>query len=92
MINGPQAHVDAIERERGFLEGFSHAGIHALVKRYGDFPIQSGFLAMKSILEELAPDALFCSNEMVAGAIKPRLVERRSHAPRLCVKIPIKGL
>ncbi len=71
MINGPETHVDAIERERGFLEGLSRAGIHSLVKRSGDFLIQSGFLAMKSILEEVTPDALFCANDyMAAGAIK----------------------
>jgi DNA-binding LacI/PurR family transcriptional regulator len=71
MINGPETHVDAIERERGFLEGLANAGIHTLVKRHGDFLIQSGFLAMKSILEELTPDALFCANDyMAAGAIK----------------------
>jgi DNA-binding LacI/PurR family transcriptional regulator len=71
MINGPETHVDAIERERGFIEGLSSAGIHTLVKRYGDFLIQSGFSAMKSILEELNPDAVFCANDyMAAGAIK----------------------
>ncbi|HEY2122268.1 MAG TPA: substrate-binding domain-containing protein, partial [Chthoniobacterales bacterium] len=71
MINGPETHVDAIERERGFLEGLSNAGIHTVLKRSGDFLIQSGFLAMRSILEEMRPDALFCANDyMAAGAIK----------------------
>jgi DNA-binding LacI/PurR family transcriptional regulator len=71
MINGPETHVDAIERERGFIEGLSSAGIYTLVKRYGDFLIQSGFSAMQSILEELKPDAVFCANDyMAAGAIK----------------------
>lgn len=71
MINGPETHVDAIERERGFIEGLSSAGIYKLVRRHGDFLIQSGFSAMKSILEELKPDAVFCANDyMAAGAIK----------------------
>jgi ABC-type sugar transport system substrate-binding protein len=68
MINGPETHVDAIERERGFLEGLANASIYTLVKRHGDFLIQSGFLAMKSILEELTPDALFCANDYMAPA------------------------
>lgn len=71
MINGPETHVDAIERERGFVEGLSSAGVHTVLKRSGDFLIQSGFLAMRSILEEMKPDALFCANDyMAAGAIK----------------------
>lgn len=71
MINGPQTHVDAIERERGFMEGLSSAGIDKLTRRNGDFLIQSGFSAMKTILEELKPDAVFCANDyMAAGAIK----------------------
>jgi DNA-binding LacI/PurR family transcriptional regulator len=71
MINGPETHVDAIERERGFMEELSSAGIHKLIRRHGDFLIQSGFSSMKSILEELKPDAVFCANDyMAAGAIK----------------------
>jgi DNA-binding LacI/PurR family transcriptional regulator len=71
MINGPETHVDAIERERGFIEGLTNAGIFRLVKRCGDFLIQSGFSNMKSILEEFTPDAVFCANDyMAAGAIK----------------------
>lgn len=71
MINGPETNVDALERERGFIEGLASAGIHKLVRRHGDFLIQSGFSAMNSILEELEPDAVFCANDyMAAGAIK----------------------
>jgi DNA-binding LacI/PurR family transcriptional regulator len=46
-------------------------GIYKVIRRNGDFLIQSGFSAMKTILEELRPDALFCANDyMAAGAIK----------------------
>ena len=37
MINGPETHVDAIERERGFFEGLIAAGVRKVTKRYGDF-------------------------------------------------------
>jgi DNA-binding LacI/PurR family transcriptional regulator len=71
MINGPETHLDAIERERGFMEGLSGAGINKVIRRNGDFLIQSGFSAMKAILEEQRPDAVFCANDyMAAGAIK----------------------
>jgi DNA-binding LacI/PurR family transcriptional regulator len=71
MINGPETHVDAIERERGFFEGVWAAGIKKVTKRYGDFTVPSGLIAMKSILKEFTPDAIFCANDyMAAGAMK----------------------
>ena len=71
MINGPETHVDAIERERGFFEGLLAAGIKKVTKRYGDFTVPSGTLAMESIMKEFTPDAVFCSNDyMAAGAMK----------------------
>ena len=42
MINGPEIHVDAIERERGFFEGLIATRVNKLAKRYGDFTIPSG--------------------------------------------------
>ena len=71
MINGPGTHVDAIEREHGFVAGLIEVGIQKLTKRYGDFTIQSGSAAMEEILKELRPDAVFCANDyMAAGAMK----------------------
>ncbi|HEY0792114.1 MAG TPA: LacI family DNA-binding transcriptional regulator [Chthoniobacterales bacterium] len=71
MINGPAQHVDAIEREKGFMEGLAGAGLDRLTKRYGDFTIPSGISAMKDILQEFTPDAVFCANDyMAAGAMK----------------------
>ncbi len=61
MINGPAQHLDAIEREKGFMEGLAGAGLDRLTKRYGDFTILSGIAAMKDILREFTPDAVFCS-------------------------------
>jgi hypothetical protein len=46
-------------------------GIHDVTKRYGDFLIQSRINAMKEILQEEVPDAVFCAKDyMAAGAIK----------------------
>jgi DNA-binding LacI/PurR family transcriptional regulator len=71
MINGPETHVDAIERERGFFEGLLAADIEKVTKRYGDFTVPSGSIAMKSVLKEFTPDAIFCANDyMAAGAMK----------------------
>jgi DNA-binding LacI/PurR family transcriptional regulator len=71
FINGPETHVDAMERERGLLDGLAAAGITRFAKRYGDFTIPSGFKAMKSVLSEFRPEAVFCANDyMAAGALK----------------------
>jgi DNA-binding LacI/PurR family transcriptional regulator len=71
MINGPETHVDAIERERGFFEGLVAVGVKKVTKRYGDFTIPSGTAAMESVLKEFTPDAVFCANDyMAAGAMK----------------------
>ncbi|MBV9106450.1 MAG: LacI family DNA-binding transcriptional regulator [Verrucomicrobia bacterium] len=71
FINGPETHVDAMERERGLLDSLASAGIIEFVKRYGDFTISSGFSAMKSVLRECRPEAVFCGNDyMAAGALK----------------------
>jgi DNA-binding LacI/PurR family transcriptional regulator len=71
FINGPETHVDAMERERGLLDSLASAGIQRFAKRYGDFTISSGFSAMQSILGEFRPEAVFCGNDyMAAGAIK----------------------
>jgi DNA-binding LacI/PurR family transcriptional regulator len=71
LINGPETHLDAIERERGFMEGLASAGVSQFEKRYGDFTIPSGFKAMREILEAFVPEAVFCANDyMAAGAMK----------------------
>ncbi|MBV8483323.1 MAG: LacI family DNA-binding transcriptional regulator [Verrucomicrobia bacterium] len=71
FINGPETHVDAMERERGLLDSLASAGVLQFVKRYGDFTIPSGFSAMRSVLREFLPEAVFCGNDyMAAGALK----------------------
>jgi DNA-binding LacI/PurR family transcriptional regulator len=57
MINGPAQHLDAVEREKGFMQGLAGAGLDRLTIRYGDFTIPSGIAAMKDILREVTPDA-----------------------------------
>ena len=57
FINGPETHIDAMERERGLLGTLASAGITRFVKRHGDFTISSGFAAMQSVLGEFRPEA-----------------------------------
>ena len=70
LINGPETHLDAIERERGFMDGLSSEGSTQFLKYYGDFTIPSGSKGMEAILQEFVPEAVFCANDyMAAGAI-----------------------
>ena len=71
LINGPDSHIDAIERERGFVDALSASPTEAFKKSYGDFTIASGYEAMCDLLKLFIPDALFCTNDyMAAGAMK----------------------
>ncbi len=71
MINGPEDHVDAMERERGFREGLRAAGVGEPLVRPGDFLIGTGFSVMREILRQGKPEAVFCANDyMAAGAVK----------------------
>ena len=81
MINGPETHVDAIERERGFFEGLVAAGVKQVTKRYGDFTVPSGTVAMKSILKDFTPDAVFCANDYMAAGAMRVLREYRLRVP-----------
>ena len=81
MINGPETHVDAIERERGFFEGLVAAGVKKVTKRYGDFTVLSGQVAMESIMKEFTPDAVFCANDYMAAGAMRVLREYRLRVP-----------
>jgi len=73
FINGPQNHLDAIERERGFNDTLNRKNIHIRLgaKKYGDFTIASGHQHMAEILKVFQPEAVFCGNDyMAAGAIR----------------------
>ncbi|MHA2031462.1 MAG: LacI family DNA-binding transcriptional regulator, partial [Candidatus Kariarchaeaceae archaeon] len=73
LINGPENHLDAIERERGFIDTLHKQHIHiqdGMIK-YGNFTIASGYKLMKEILRIYQPEALFCGNDyMAAGAMR----------------------
>jgi len=71
IINGPAAHVDAIERERGFTTALFEAGAALVAKVNGDFTIESGYQGMQQIASRKLPDAIFCANDyMAAGALR----------------------
>lgn len=71
FISGPEIHVDAIERERGFRHALESAGLRLGWVRHGDFTILSGYAAMEELMRDGLPDAVFCANDyMAAGALR----------------------
>lgn len=73
FINGPEMHVDAIEREKGFIDELVSGGITIDKKhiRYGDFTISSGYKVMSELLDLDLPEVVFCANDyMAAGAMR----------------------
>jgi LacI family repressor for deo operon, udp, cdd, tsx, nupC, and nupG len=71
-ITGPPANTLSQDRLRGYTEALHAAGLsvpeHGVVE--GDFSIDSGYVAMRRLLETLPlPDGVFCANdEMALGA------------------------
>ena len=85
LINGPENHIDARTRERGFLAGFLESGMqcdrnHIL---YSDFTHEGGYAAAREILEDrrLHPTAIFCSNDYMASGVVAALQEAGQRVP-----------
>jgi len=73
LINGPNDHYDAVERERGFLDTFHSSEVNVPQEACvnGDFTIASGYTAAEKLFNQYVPEALFCANDyMAAGAMQ----------------------
>jgi len=73
IINGPQDHYDALQREKGFLDTLGKKNVAVANEAYvnGDFTIESGYRGAQAIIEHSRPQALFCANDyMAAGAMR----------------------
>lgn len=69
-IGGPVGNQEARERQAGYVQAVTAAGLEAMVLN-GDFTQASGHVAMTSMLRDGSrPDALFAANDMMAvGAL-----------------------
>ena len=84
LINGPPNHYDAIVRQRAFVETAAKAGVRVNPDWVvpGEFTTESGYRAMRQILEEArAPQALFCANDFMAAGAMLALDERGLRVP-----------
>ena len=85
FINGPENHIDASTRERGFLARLLESSIqydrdHIF---YSDFTHEGGDAAVKRMLEDrlLHPTAIFCANDYMASGAVAALLEAGLHIP-----------
>ncbi|GAB6276602.1 MAG: LacI family DNA-binding transcriptional regulator [Rectinema sp.] len=72
FLSGPQDNVDSNDRYFGFRIGFEESGRDpgGIFKVHGDYSTKSGYNAMKGIVSEFKPDAIFAANDRMAlGAI-----------------------
>ena len=74
-ITGPVGMDIVMERQRGFRDGLLENGLNPdmeAVTANGDFTHQSGYVAMKQLLERVPDmDGVFCDNDQMAvGALK----------------------
>lgn len=65
-IGGPEDISTAEDRLRGFLEGFSCAGVTPVSVRHGDFTYASGVTIGKEILARRQVDAIVAGNDLMA--------------------------
>ena len=73
LVNGPQHTVPGSERRRGYLDGLRSCGLRrddALVEVATDFTVEPGREAAVRLLARARPDAIFCTNDLLAvGAL-----------------------
>ncbi len=85
IINGPDNHTDAYEREKGFLSRLLESGIKYDRNNiiYADFTHDGGYYAAKRLLEKKSslPTAIFCSNDYMASGVITAVVEAGMKVP-----------
>lgn len=70
-IAGPANDFDAMERDAAWRDGAAALGLTASRRAEGDWGAASGYRAMREILAEAHPDAVFVANDQMAlGALK----------------------
>lgn len=83
LINGPQSHLCAIERERGLSDSLLDLGGTIVAKSYSDYTISGGYAAMAKIFDSgKLPEAVFCTNDYMAAGAMNFLRERGVSVPR----------
>lgn len=69
FLGGNEGEYACVERHRGFEDAAREAGVDpaALVQRYGDYSIGSGYeLTVRALSERRRPTALVCGNDRMA--------------------------
>jgi LacI family transcriptional regulator len=73
LLNGPQHTVPGAERRLGYLDGLRSCGLRRnerLVEVASDFMVEPGRQATRRLVERARPDAILCTNDLLAfGAL-----------------------
>ena len=73
LVNGPQHTVPGSERRRGYLDGLRSCDLQrddGLVEIASDFTVEPGREAVVRLLARARPDAILCTNDLLAvGAL-----------------------
>jgi LacI family transcriptional regulator len=73
LVNGPERTAPGSARKLGYLDALRGCGLERddrLVEVAADFTIEAGREAAARLLERVAPDAIFCANDLLAiGAL-----------------------
>ena len=70
FIDGPTQFYSSSERKQGVLDALSEADLPLIADAAGDFTVEAGFRAAKTLLQENSLDALVCANDATAiGAL-----------------------
>lgn len=81
-VRGPDQWFDARQREQGWRDALTEAGLPVADPVDGDWSSQSGHLAGLALLQHDLPDAIFCANDYMALGLLSALADNGILAPR----------
>jgi LacI family transcriptional regulator len=85
FVNGPQQTVPGTARRLGYLDGLRSCGLErdeALCVVAEDFMVEPGRRAVERLLGQGTPDAIFCSNDLLAVGALAALRDAHIDVPR----------
>jgi len=92
FVNGPQQTVPGTARRLGYLDGLRSCGLErdeALCVVADDFMVEPGRRAVERLLARAKPDAIFCSNDLLALGALAALRDAHIDVPR---KVAVVGM
>lgn len=80
-VSGPPSWFDANERVKGWRDALQRAGLPVPEVRIGDWSADSGYEIGQRLVADGVPDAVFCSNDLMALGLLSALAEHDVAVP-----------